>query len=307
MLSRIQSVILFSISALLLFLNFDRNLLGLVPAADFVSFNKGSESLVIGRLVWTRQSGFFADGALLGAGDVPGPIFGDEEFDYQYTVYLSRGNFQTYLPYKSQSGGQAWFFSLLDGISPFSPKTNLRLFRAMTAFFTAVTLAALILWFYFQFGWITAVTVLVTSLLSRWLTLFGRLLFFSIWVYFLPIVAALFLLDRESRGYSLNERLFYLIIGGLIFFKGFFSGYDFMLLPIGMVMVSLIYYALRDRWTLGRLFHRTLLTGIACALGISISFTILSFSSLDKTRFTPIYGGKFDTTTTIYSGFDDFV
>ncbi len=274
--SRFQSAILFLLSAFLLFLNFDRNLLGLVPAEAFANFDKGSESLVIGRLVWTRQHGFFTDGALLGTGDAPGPIFGEVEFDHQYATYLKGGEFQTYMRYKSQSGGQAWFFSLLDSISPFSPATNLRLFRALTALLTAATLAALVLWFRLQFGWVTALTVLLTGLVSHWLTLYGRNLFYSVWDYFLPMVVSLFLLDRESRGRALNERVFYLTVGGLIFFKGFFSGYDFLLPPMGMVATALIYYALRDKWTLGRFARRLLLTGLACALGVSFSFLVLA-------------------------------
>ncbi len=42
-------------------------------------------------------------------------------------------------------------------------------------------------------------------------------------------------------------------------------------------------------------------------LGMDFDYVYILNSSLDKTRFTPIYGGKFDTATTIYGGFDDFV
>lgn len=268
--------LLFILSTLLLFLGFDRNLLGLVPDEAFANFDKGSESLVIGRLVWTQQHGFFADGALLGTGDSPTPIIGDAEFDHQYKTYLADGEFQTYMLYKSQSGGQAWVFSLLDSLSPFAASTNLRLFRALTALLTAATLAALILWFYLQFGWLRALTVLLTSLLSQWLTLFGRNLFYSVWDYFLPMVAALFLLDRESRGRALNEPRFYLTVGLLLLLKGFLSGYDFLLPPMGMVATALVYYALKDQWGLWKFTRRLLWTGLACALGVLASFAILA-------------------------------
>jgi len=273
---KLKPLLLFLLSTLLLFLGFDRNLLGLVPAEAFANFDKGSESLVIGRLVWTQQHGFFAEGALLGTGDSPTPLIGDAEFDHQYKTYLADGKFQTYMLYKSQSGGQAWFFSLLDSASPFSASTNLRLFRALTALLTALTLSALILWFYLQFGWATALTVLFTSMLSHWLTLFGRNLFYSVWDYFLPMVAALYLLDREARGRALNEPRFYLTVGLLLFLKGLLSGYDFLLPPMGMVATALIYYALKDKWTPGCFTRRILLTGLACALGVSASFLVLA-------------------------------
>ncbi|GEM_PF-3704389 len=64
------------------------------------------------------------------------PVIGDAEFDHQYKTHLSDGEFQTYMIYKSQSGGQAWMFSLLDTFSHFSASTNLRLFRILTALLT---------------------------------------------------------------------------------------------------------------------------------------------------------------------------
>jgi hypothetical protein len=274
--SKTKTILLFSLSTILLFLGFDRNQWGLVSADSFGNFDKGSESLVIGRLVWTQQHGFFSDGALLGTGDAPSPIIGDAEFDYQYQVYVEDGGFETYMLYKSQSGGQAWFFSLLDAISPLSPSTNLRLFHALTALFTAVTLSALIVWFYLQFGWATALAVLVSSIFSQWLTLYGRNLFYSVWDYFLPMVVVLFLLDREARGKALRERNLYLVVMGLIFLKGLLSGYDFLLTPMGMVATALVYYAIKDKWGLGKFTRRILLTGLFCAIGIIGSFLILA-------------------------------
>jgi hypothetical protein len=272
-----KACLLFLLSTLLLFLGFDRNQWGLVSADAFANFDKFSESLVLGRLVWTQQSGFFADGVLLGTGDAPSPIIGEAEFEHQYKTYLNNKTFETYTIYKSQSGGQAWLFSLLDSASPFASATNLRLFRALTSLLAALTLSALIVWFYLQFGWVTALTVLFTSLISRWLTIYGRHLFYFVWDYFLPMVVALFLLDRESRRGSMRERTFYLTVGLLLFLKGFLSGYDFLLPPMGMVATALIYYALKDNWTLVRFTRRLLLTGLACTVGILASFIVLAF------------------------------
>ncbi len=274
--SETKSILLFLLSAILLFLGFDRNFLRLVPAKAFADFDKGSESLVIGRLVWTRQHGFFVDGALLGTGDAPTPFLGDAGRDRQYETYLADGEFQTYAVYKSQSGGQAWLFSGLDSLSPFSASTNLRLFRALTAALFALTLAALILWFHGQFGFVPALFVLFTSLISYWLTIYGRNLFYFVWDCFLPMVAALFLLDSESRRASWSGPRFYLTVGLLLFLKGFLSGYDFLLPPMGMVAVALVYYALKDKWGFWKFTRRLLLTGLACAVGITASFGLLA-------------------------------
>ncbi len=267
---------IFLLYTFFLFLGFDRNLLGLVPDQAFATFDKGSESLVIGRLVRTRQSGFFSDGALLGTGDAPTPIIAEPEFNYQYETYLGGGTFTSYMIYKSQSGGQAWLFSLLDFVSPFSSLTNLRSFYGLTAFLSAATLAALILWFHRQFGWLTGMIIFLTTLVSHWLTLFGRNLFYSVWDYFLPMVAVVYLLDRESQGRILKERVLYLIVGVLLFLKGFLSGYDFLLPPMGMIATALVYYAIKDKWSLIRFTRRLILTGLSSALGIIGSFIVLA-------------------------------
>ena len=102
---KLKSALVFILYTLFLFLGFERNLLGLVPLQAFFGFDKGSESLVVGRLVWTKQNGFFSDGGLLGTGDAATPIIAEPEFDYQYETYFSDKKFTTYTVYKSQSGG----------------------------------------------------------------------------------------------------------------------------------------------------------------------------------------------------------
>lgn len=72
------------------------------------------------------------------------------------------------------------------------------------------------------------------------------------------------------------KSFFYIIISLLIFLKGFLSGYDFLLPPMGMVATALVYYAIKDKWTLGRFSRRLFLTGLSCALGIIASFLILA-------------------------------
>ena len=271
-----KAVALCLFSTILLFLGFDRNLWRLSPAESFSSFQQDSESLVLGRMVQSRQAGIFSEGALLGWGDAASADLTTDDYDHQYDVYLSDGEFDSYFIYKSQSGMQATFFSALDSISPFSPSRNLRIFRALTALMTALTLSALIVWFFLEFGWVTALTVLATMLGSMWVTYYGRNLFYSIWTYFLPMVAVLFLLRRESQGGALKERNLYLLILGLIFFKGLFTGYDFLLPPLGMLATALIYYAIKDSWTFGKASRRIALTAAVSIAGILLSFLVVA-------------------------------
>jgi hypothetical protein len=267
----------FVLSTVMLFLGFDRNQWHLSPADSFSNFQEDSESLVLGRMVESRQAGLFSQGALLGWGDAASPdSISTSDYDHQYQVFLSNGKFDSYLIYKSQSGMQATFFSILDLVSPFSSARDLRLFRAFTSMMTALTLSALIVWFFLEFGWVTALMVLATTLISMWFTFYGRNLFYSLWTYFLPFVVTLFWLRRESLGGALKERNLFLLILGLVFFKGLFSGYDFLLPPLGMVATALIYYALKDRWGWMKVTRRIGLAGLVSVLGIFASFLVVA-------------------------------
>jgi hypothetical protein len=267
----------FILSAILLFLGFDRNQWRLAPAENFSGFQQDSESLILGRLVESRQNGLFSYGALLGWGDAASPeTISAGDYDHQYDVYISDGQFDSYLVYKSQSGMQGLFFGALDSVSPFSSARNLRLFRALTALLSALAISALITWFLLEFGWLTALTVLASTLVSMWITFYGRNLFYELWTYFLPMVAVLFLLRRESQRLASKERALNLAIFGLIFFKGLFTGYDFLLPPLGMIATALIFYALKDRWTFSKAARRLFLAAGFSILGVFLSFLMVA-------------------------------
>lgn len=271
-----KAISLFVLSTILLLLGFDRNQWRLSPAESFSSFQQDSESLVLGRLVQSRQAGILSEGALLGWGDAASADLTTDDYDHQYDVYLSYGEFDSYFIYKSQSGMQATFFSILDSVSPLSSSRNLRIFRAITALISAVVISGLIVWFFLEFGWITALTVLVTTLASMWVTYYGRNLFYSIWTYFLPMVIVLYMLRRESLGGSLKERNLNLAILCLVFFKGVFTGYDFLLPPLGMIATALIYYAIKDSWTFGKIARRITLTAAVSIAGVLFSFLVVA-------------------------------
>jgi len=142
--------LLFIFSTGALFLGFYKNQWRVADQAWFQNFQRDSESLVIGRLVKSRQDGIFSSAGFPGLGDNL-PIEG------QYGAYIHHDSFHGYEPYKSQIGFQGMLFSFLDRISPFEPSQNLRLFYGLTALLSALALSAVILWLYTQFGLLTAV------------------------------------------------------------------------------------------------------------------------------------------------------
>src|SRR5271157_135701 len=106
------------LSVILLALGFDHNAWGVVGEKKFETFQNDSESLVMARMVASRQYGLTSYGALMGWGDADPLNLKDKDYQHQYDVYFDGGDFQVYSVYKSQTGFQAFFFSLLDRLSP---------------------------------------------------------------------------------------------------------------------------------------------------------------------------------------------
>ena len=208
------------------------------------------------RMVASRQYGLTSYGALMGWGDADPLNLKDKDYQHQYDVYFDGGNFQVYSVYKSQTGFQAFFFSLLDRLSPLIPKWNLRLFRGLMALLLALTLSFFILWIYREFGWFAALLVFITTLLSPWITLFGRNLLYFTWAFYLPMVLTGFYLAWEKRkGKPSNKMLGWLVFAAVAF-KCLFDGYDFIIPSLAMVFIPIIYYGLLGKWDIRRFITR---------------------------------------------------
>src|SRR5690242_5966443 len=118
---KIPNGIFLLLGTLAMFLGFYRNQWHVTPPGKFREFQHDSESLVMGRIVESKQSGLFSHGALMGRGNVDADDYQDGMDTIQYDTYLQGLKFYKYQLYLSQSGVQALLFSFLDQISPFPP------------------------------------------------------------------------------------------------------------------------------------------------------------------------------------------
>lgn len=273
---------LFLIMTASLFLGFYRNQWEMVRDKKFSLFQKGDESYVIARIVMTRQRGFFSYGGLLGWGDLdvaPADV-AEPQYQYQYDVYFSGGEFQEYLPKLSHPGFQGLFFSLLDRASPFSPVINLRLFRMLNSGLFALVLMGVTLWFYQVLGFLPALLVFGSILFSAWMTLFGRNLFFVPWAFYLPFVVLLWSLEGERARRRLSDAQFFSVTSSLMLIKCLLNGYDFILPTLGMVVSPILFYTILEKWNKERFIRRFLITAAGAGLGILISLLILSIQNI---------------------------
>jgi hypothetical protein len=261
-------------STVILFLCFQLNYLKTADQRWFDDFQYDMESYIVGRLVKSRQDGIFSDGGLTGIGSLTNtPVtYGDLPFTNQYLAYTDGLRFGAFTTYDSQIGGQGILFSVLDGIIHLPPQEKLNLFHALTALCLAIVLAAIIVWFYLEFGLTVSLFVLGAAVFSQWLVVFGRILWWSTWAFYLPMAVMLFYLRRKSPCAGGSYFAFGVVVIATVFIKCFFNGYEYITSFLVMMMVPFLYYSVRNNIGI-----RRFLSGVSVMAGSSILAVLLSF------------------------------
>src|SRR5664279_2670724 len=111
-----KSFVIWTMALLLLFFGFLYNLWGVADQNWFQYHQRDDESLILGRLVKSRQDGIFSAAGLTGSGaehhvQEQGAQSEEIQVQYQYQAYLEKLTFNEYAPYLSQNGGQGMVFS----------------------------------------------------------------------------------------------------------------------------------------------------------------------------------------------------
>ena len=259
-----------------LFLGFYRDQWQVVREKKFSLFEKDVEAYVIARMVLTRQSGLFSNGGLLGWGDVNPSDVNEDDYQHQYDTYLKDSSFQTYWAKESHPGFQGIFFSALDRISPLSPANNLRIFRMLAAGLFAFMMTGVLVWFFRELGWLPTLFVFASILSSQWMTLFGRNLFFVSGLFYFPLLLLLFRLQNEKTGDQLSQSNLFWIVFVSILIKCLFNGFDFILPTLGMTASPLVFYWVKDKWSVDKFIRRFLNVALASLAAILMSLVILS-------------------------------
>ena len=268
------------VSILFLFFGFYNNLWRVAEQQWFKKHQLGTESLIIGRMVKSRQDGIFSAGGLTGSGTqkkAQGDWINSDWIVEQYAAYQNTGSFPNYWIYKSQPGGQGIIFSLLDRLIPLSPKIKLWLFYVLTALLSAIALTYIISWFYEEFGLFASIFVLGSAVLSYWLTGFGKNLWWCLWAFYLPMIAVLSFLKRRS----VVENRQFIKLGIVIFIavsiKCFINGYEYITTTLVMMMTPCIYYAVLDKWNRQQCLKGSLAAVIGSGAAIFLSLIMLCF------------------------------
>ena len=275
-----KKMALWVLSIGLLFFGFFSNTWRVADQNWFDTHQKDTEAHVMGRMVKSRQDGIFSAGGLNGWGtarSTDAEWIPSTERGPQYTAYLYKLSFDKFSTYNSQPGGQGMVFSLLDRLIPLSPQVKLWSFYALTALLSAIALTAIIGWFYEEFGGWVAIFVIGSVVLSQWLTVFGKNLWWSLWAFYLPMIAVLYFLKRYRETLDRQLIRFGIVIFIAVSIKCFINGYEYMTTTLVMMMVPMVYYVILDKWSGRQCVKWTLVAGFGSVVAIFFSFIMLCF------------------------------
>ena len=275
-----KKITLWTIPTLLLFFGFLFNLWHVAEQQWFNSHQRDTESLVIGRMVKSRQDGIFSAGGLNGAGmttNIQQAWITSNQIDNQYAAYLNNGSFDTFSTYMSQPGGQSMIFSLFDRFIPLSPQIKLWCFYVLTALLSAIALTTIIGWFYEEFGGWVAICATGSAVLSQWLTVFGKNLWWSLWAFYLPMIVVLYFLKRHRETLNRQHVRCGVLIAIAVFIKCFINGFEYITTTLVMMLVPFVYYAVLDKWSGRQCLEWSLVAGIGSGVAIFLTLIMLCF------------------------------
>ena len=275
-----RQIALWGLSIGLLFFGFFSNVWRVAEQQWFDTHQRDTESLIIGRMVKSRQDGIFSVGGLTGAGittNIQQKWITSNQIDNQYSAYLNKHSFDKFSPYMSQTGGQGIIFSLLDRRIPLSPQIKLWSFYVLTALLSAIALTAIVGWFYEEFGGWVAIFVIGSAVLSQWLTVFGKNLWWSLWAFYLPMIVVLYLLKRHRIPSNRQFIRFGILIFISVSVKCFINGFEYITTTLVMMVTPCIYYAVLDRWNRHQYLKWTLAAVGGSSVAIFFSLIMLCF------------------------------
>ena len=280
-----KQVVIYVLSTAVLFCGFFSNCWNVLMVSEeqwSTTQRDGEESIIVGRMVKSRQDGIFSAGGLLGLGSLD-----EEPVDYlknyseyqgrQYFAYINGLKFYSYTTYNSQIGGQGILFSLLDSLLPVSPQNKLQLFYLFYSLLLALAIAFIILWFYLEFGMCAALFVMATAVLSQCVVFYGRNLYWSVWAYYIPIIFVMYFLRRNRADARHDEIKCGALVFLAVFVKCLFNGYEHITTTLVMMMVPFVYYYALGTINTRKLLRYTLIAVFCSCLAIFLNFTILCF------------------------------
>lgn len=244
---RQKFIIFFIVGVICLTSSFYNNNWSVVEPSYYRFWERNYERVVIARLAQSRQHGIFSAGGLLGLADLKDGKW-DFNVDRQYDIYLTSEKFEDYSAYKSHPGFQGFVVSIFDLLTDFAPAQNIEIMRFSVALLSAMMIAALAACLTVEFGWVSALLVLVFSASSEWMILPASNAYWSLWAFYFPFVAGVFLLGNGAKKNKYSKKQVYGVLFLATLLKVLFTGFEMITTVLIMTTVPFVFYAINDRW-----------------------------------------------------------
>ena len=275
-----KTIFICSLSVVLLFIGFKSNKLHVAEQQWFDNFQVGIDGLIIGRMVKSHRDGIFSSGGLPGYAMPVKPLkIEDAELPYfQYKIYMQGLKFGNYQTYESHIGGQGMLFSFLNNLlENVAPEKRLNIFYSLNSLLAALAITLVIAWFYQEFGLVAGLFVLVSAVFSQWLLVFGRLLWWSFWSFYLPMIVLMYYLKNNMPASKSQYIKFATIVFVVVLVKCLFAGYEYMTTALIMMVVPFVYFGVANRISVGGYFKGAVAAIIGSLIAILLTFSILCF------------------------------
>ena len=240
-------IIFFIVGVICLTSSFYNNNWSVVEPSYYRFWERNYERVVVARLAQSRQHGIFSAGGLLGLADLKDGKW-DFNVDRQYDIYLTGERFEYYSAYKSHPGFQGFVVSVFDLLTDFTPAQNVEIIRFSVAILSAMMIAAFAACLAVEFGWVSALLVLVFSASSEWMILPASNAYWSLWAFYFPFVASVFLLGNAAKKNKFSKKQVYGVLFLATLLKVLFTGFEMITTVLIMTTVPFVFYAINDRW-----------------------------------------------------------
>jgi hypothetical protein len=271
-----------ALAAGLLFGSFSANVLGVAEPSWFAGFQEDTAALILGRMAKSRQDGLLSGGAFNGWGSADasapggrGEWLGGAAVGFQRRAYLGEARVGAWQPYFSQPGGQGLIFSAIDRRLPLAPASRLRFLHHLNCAYSALVLAGLVMWLHRELGGAAALAGLASMLLSPWLVVFGRSLWWCLWAFYLPMVALLWILRWQRASPTRRALPCALMVFLGLLLKDFFNGFEYITAAVVMALVPFVYEGTLERWR-GGAFARLAAASAGAAAALAVALLALA-------------------------------
>lgn len=283
LLNKYKNYIGFLFVVLILQLSFNYNFFNSASDRFFENHQKDSETLVIGKIIDSKNNGIFNNQVL---GRYSGKI------QENYDLYLN-DNIPTnkISQYQSSFGFQGYLYSSIDkiiSIFDLTSKSKLEIMYFITSLAMSLTFAIFILLARNEFGLFSAIVLFLGVIYSQWLVVFAKNLYWMSFLLFIPFVYCWFSLKKEENN-NLQElsKSFYLIVFLIIYIKSL-AGFEYLSTIFISISIPFLYFYFKNSWSFNKLFKRLVFVYISAFIAFIASiFTFLIqkyfiFGSFDK-------------------------